>query len=855
VRAVTAVLVLLLLPAILPPAEAAPPQAMIFNGQPSADVKGPVRAVSVDGPGRWGMVAVGDEPTNLQDPDLVAYNLAGQSKGWEAADLDLVNEGAKLVALANGTQGGDGQWVVLVNNTVPSILSIFQANGFGPGGSLGRVAWQVNPDSGPINDVDINNVGDLVAVATGGAAQNKTILLVRNKFINEAPRVLYRANPSGSDFNDVVQFNAVALSGNTSVPFGADSTRAAYMVVGARTTTTTGIGGSVYLFETAFNSGPDTPTTRQVFRFDTSSPVVEVDMTADGEYAVAGTETGQVYLVSVSEALQRRGSGNLQAQLSPWQQALGARVNALRIAAFGGEFFAAGADNGDVVLFRNERNPSGSVGAQAVQVASANVNTPACGATRLSGAVASLDLSDYGDELVVGAQNGVLGFEAAAFARFRPGPFEPAWCIPFAAGDVRDGAQVDVSGNGRRVFAGSGHRVFGYNNFHCIKIDSQAGASRGGAPGQRVQWALTVRNDGSLFERVNLSVSGPLDPGWEFALSNNTLLLMPGKSQVVLLNVTSPQTTAPGNFSLTLLANAERAHAAAPDMRCQGHATGLGLRLDLGQLRRVELRPPTSTLIAQAGSSNTFPITLYNGGNAPDRFRVTARIPEPEASFKSRGSEWLLRVDPAEVEVPANSEGTVNLVVTPQAQRGDTATVELTVEPAVPSQDGSAVFDVKQVHVAVEPSYNGDIALAEARDLTAEPGQLVFINYTVKNLGNSNDIFVVRNHTEPANAPGFRLQLSDERFELRTQNAQKTVRLSVFVQQGVQPGESVRIVVDLFSEGLAKETPGSDGQVDSQPVTLTVVPKVRRGLPMAPEPLVFLGVLALAVALRRREEA
>lgn len=860
-RAPFAVLALLILPTFLASlAEAAPPQAMSLNGQPTADTKGAIRAIAMDGPGRWGMAAVADEPTNLNDVDLIGYNLAAQSKGWEAFDGDgILNEGARLLAVANGTNGGEGQWLVIVNQSaagaISSTLTIYQTNGAGPGGNPGRPMWQYNAN-GPINAIDINAAGSTVGIVTGAAAQNKSIIILRNRFFASGPTELFRASPTSSDYQDVVQFNDIAVSANTTIPSGNDPTRATYFIVGARTTTTTGIGGAAYVFETSFGSGPDAPSTTRVVRFDTSTPVVRVDMSADGEYGLVGTEGGQVYLVSVSAALQKRGAQGISNDLVPWQGTLGSEIKALRIADFTAELFAVGTEAGDVVLYRNDRNPTGSQGAQAVQVGSVSVTTPACGAARLVGPVTSMALSDQGAMLVVGAHNGILGFEALAHLRYRAGPFDPAWCIPFTGGDVpsnaAEGALVDVGGDGRRIFVGTGHRVFGYNNFHCLKIEPEGGQARGGQPGQRVQWAVTVRNEGSLFDRVNLNVSGPQDPGWQFSLSNSSLLLMPGKSQVVLLNVTSPQGVAPGNFTLNFLASAERAQGLPADAKCPNNQATSTLRLDLGQLRRVEIRAPETTLIASAGNPTSFPITIHNGGNAVDRFRVSARIPEPEQNFKSPGSDWLIRVDPGEKEVAAGADDIVNLIVTPQAQRGDTAIIEITVEAAVPPADGTFVGDVKQVTVAVEPSYSGDIALLDNRVFQAEPGQSIFINFTVKNLGNSRDTFQVKNRTEPSTAPGFRLQLTDERFELRTQNQQKTVRLSVSVQQGVQPGESLRILVDLFSEGLQKDNPGSDGQVDSQAVSLTVVPKAKRGLPLAPEPLLLAGIVAAALLARRR---
>lgn len=852
-RAALALVSLLSIGLLAPAALAAPPQDMIFNGKPIADVRGPVRGVGMDGPGRWGGVAVADAGLTLpEDQDLHVYGLPSGSP-WQALDEDLVNEGAKMVVVANGTDGQEGAWLVLVNNSVPSVLTVYRTSGFGIGGSPGKMAWQVNPETGPINGADISNRGDLVAIASGPrptdpstSPLNKSVILYRNRFPSQPPLQLFRASGNNTQYADVVRFTDIALSRNSTVPPSPDSNRALYTVVGAETATTGGVQGRLYVFETVFSPLLDSPPTTQVLAFDTSHPVTQVDITADGEYAVAGTDQGQLYLVSVSKALQRRGATGIDDQLRAWQQSLGSAITDLDIAHFGGEFLAAGTQEGDVFVFRSQRNPSGSEGAQAVPVGSANASTPACLTARLAGPISSLAMTDQGDQVVAGALNGLLSFEAKAYALFRPGPFEPAWCVQLPQGDVRDGVFADVSGDGRRVFAGSGHRVFGYTNFHKMTVDPDEPA-RTGSPGQRVQWALTVRNDGSLFDRVNLTAGGPLDPGWQFALSNTSLLLMPGKSQTVLLNVTSPPSIAPGNFTLKVVAMPERAGAPIEAF----------LRLDLAQLRRVEIRPAEGILVATAGIPNTFLVTIHNGGNAADRFRVSAEIPDadgdgrPDPNFFSPGSDWSIRVDPIEVEIPANSDGTVNLIVTPQAQRGDSATIQVSVEAAVLSPGQGIVADTKQVIVAVEPSYNGDIALVETKDFRAEPGQLIFINYTVKNLGNSRDIFQVKNRTEPANAPGWKLTLGDERFELLRQNQQHVVRLSIFAQQGLQPGESVRIIVELFSEGLKVQNPGSDGQVDSQSVTVTVVPKARRGIPMAAEPLVFLAVLALAALGRR----
>lgn len=865
-RAVPAViLAVLLLPlALAPLAEAAAPQGMAFNGQVLGDVKGPVRAVSADGPGIWSAVAIGDEPLNLQDVDLAGFNLESKSR-WDAEDRDLPNEGAKLVAVANGTGGARGQWLVLVNNTVPNLLSIYQTTGQGLGGQPGRPVWQVDAQ-GTVNDIDMNADGKLFAAVTGAAAGNKSIFLVRNYGTPQAPRTLYRGTPTSDQFNDVVSFNAVALSANLTIPQNPGVQHAAYMVVGATVTSTAGVAGRVFVLETAFTGDLNAPPTRIIQTIDAGTPVISAAITADGEYAVVGTDAGLVYLLSISEALQKRGVSQIETQLGPWQQSLGSGVRHVAIAPLGGEFFAAGSEGGDVYVFRNERRPFGSEGAQAVAVASANVNTPGCGSQRLSGAVASMAMTDFGDVLLVGAQNGLMSFEAGAYARYRPGAFDPAWCIQYPQGDVLNGVFVDIAGDARRLIAGTGHRVFGYTNQYCLKLEPEGGPTRGGQPGQRAQWAVTVRNDGSLFDRVNLSLAGPQEPGWDLRISNTSLNLMPGRSQVVLVNVTSPQDVAPGNFSLVLTAAPERASRQA-ELQCSANQLSSNLRLDMGQLRRVEIRAPTTTLVATQGSPTTFAIPIHNGGNAEDTFRVSARIPDPEQSFKSPGSEWFIRVDPPELRIGPGNDGactvgtsvrspcTVDLIVTPNpANRGDFAIVEISVEAAVPSQEGF-VGDVKQVTVAVEPSYAGDIQLVEVKDYRAEPGQQVFINFTVTNLGNSRDIFVLKNRTEPANAPGFLLQLSDERFELRTQNAKKVVRMSAVVQQGVQPGQSVRIVVDLFSEGLQRESPGSDGSVDSLPVTLTVVPKVRRGLPFAPEPLVLLAIVGVAVLAARRRGA
>lgn len=841
------VLAFLLAPSVL----AAAPDAMLFNGAASADVRGAVNALSMDGGGKWGAVAVADAPVNplaLEDRELFVYNLKTQNRAWDAKDNDAVNEGARLVAVANGTspdQGGD--WVLLVNNTVPSILTVYRSTGIGRGGQQSELLYQYEPRSGPINALGLSADGSVFALATGDAANNKSIILLRNKGDVQAPVQLFRFELQASQTN-VTAFTSVAVNQNATVPDIASASRSIYTVVGAQTVSTSNVvEGYVSVFETNFGTGdPDNPKTTKIFHRDTTTPVTRVAITHDGEYAVAGTQDGQVYLISIGSALQRRGATGIDAQLLSTQQSVGARVTSLDIANLGGQLFAAGTESGDVVVYRNQFDASGALGAHARELGKVNANTPFC-SPQLRGAINSLHLTGNGDQLVAGAANGLFALEVGPYLRYALPSLEPAWCIaiPDDGAQGRTGVHTDVSADGKTIFAASGSHVYGYKNTDRISLAAADGVTRKGAPpGTRVQFPITVRNEGSEFDRINFTVRGPSDAGWEFAVSNGTPLLMPGKSMTVLVNVTSPPTLQPGNFTITVEATGDRGGLA-------GRQT-LALRLDLGQLRRVEVRPEPGTLIASAGAENRFPIKIHNGGNAEDRFRLSAVIPEPQENFKSPGSEWGPRMDPVVITVPPNSDATATLVVVPQGQRGDSATIQVTAEPDILGPDEAPFSDTKQVLVAVEPSYNGDISLVETKEYRVEAGQTVHINFTVKNLGNTRDIFLLRNHTEPANAPGWRLQFSDERFELRRTNEQKVVRLSALAQLGLQPGENVKIVVDLFSEGLQKQ--GSSGQVDSQAVTVSVVPKQNRGLfsPIAPEPLVLLAIAALAFAARRR---
>jgi hypothetical protein len=824
----------------------AAPDAMLFNGQASSDVKGPVRALAMDGGGKWGAVGVGDAPLApgslvLDDKELFVYNLRTENRAWEANDNDPVNEGARLVAVANGTgaaQGGD--WLMLVNNTVPSVLTAYRTSGTG-GVKQNDLVFQVNPRSGPINGLSLSADSSVFALATGDAANNKSVILTRSFFGTQPPRELFREQLGPNQAN-VTSFTSIAVNGNATVPDSATSTRNFYTVVGAQTVGTNNlVEGYVAVYQTNFENGVDTPRTTKVFQRDTSAPVTKVAITFDGEYAIAGTQDGQVFLVSVGPALLRKGSTGIEQQMLSTQQSVGARVTAVDIADFGGEFLAAGTDAGDVVLFQNRFDASGSVGAHARELGKLTASTTLC-ASPLRGSINTVDLTDSGEQLVAAAQNGILAVEVGAFARYGL-PLEPAWCVPLSV-DGNSIALADISGDGKTVFAAANHFAYGFKNTDRIALAVEDNvARRSSSPGSRVQFPITVRNDGSEFDRINLSAKGPLDPGWELALSNQSVLLMPGKSRTVLLNVTSPPSLAPGNFTITVEAQGDRGGLVGKQ--------SLALRLDLGQLRRVEVRPRGGTEVVSVGIDNRIPIIIHNGGNAADTFRLEARIPDPQENFRSPGSEWTPRMEPLVIEVPGNSDATANLVVMPQGQRGDSATIEVSAASALLQPDDAGyVRDVKQVQVAVEPTYNGDISLLEAKEYRVEAGQVVYINFTVKNLGNTRDIFFLRNHTEPLNAPGWKLQFSDERFELRRTNEQKTVRLNAVAQLGLQPGESVKIVVDLFSDGDQKR--GASGQVDSQQVTVTVIPKQKRGLPMAPEPVVLVAVALLALAAQRR---
>ena len=256
-RAVPAILMLVSLLLLAPlPALAANPTPMAFNGQASANVRGPVQFLAMDGPGHWAAVAVGDAPLSVsltEDQDLFVYNLNSQTRAWEARDDDALNEGGRLVAVANGTSGNPGDWLVLVNNTVSPVLTAYRTSGFG-GGVLGRMVWQHFPPTGSINAVDISADSSLIGLATGEPAQNKTYTLLRNRFEQGPPRELFRFQIDGTATN-VTRFTSVALSINSTVPtFPAN--RSVYSVVGAETLSTNLVRGAVYVFETTFNT-PD----------------------------------------------------------------------------------------------------------------------------------------------------------------------------------------------------------------------------------------------------------------------------------------------------------------------------------------------------------------------------------------------------------------------------------------------------------------------------------------------------------------------------------------------------------------------------------------------------------------------
>ncbi|HEV8359465.1 MAG TPA: hypothetical protein VGR28_03315, partial [Candidatus Thermoplasmatota archaeon] len=605
---------------------AATPQKMLFNDAASADVKGQVLSLSMDGGGRWGAVAVSDAPPlssglTLEDKELFAYNLATQTQAWQARDRDTVHEGARLVAVANGTsasQGGD--WLVMVNNSVPDVLTAYRSNGQSSRGQ-DEAVWQFAPFAGTIYGLDINADSRVVAFASGGAGMNKTFAVLQNRFESQGPLTLFRSQLPETATN-VTRYSSIAVATNSTVPDIVTANRGILVVVGAETVSAEGfIQGQVEVWDINFGgSDIEHPIGVRLFHRETSAPVDEVAISADGEYAVAGTQDGQVFLITIKEGLARRGvPGSNELVTTSTQQTVGSEVTSLAISKAGGEFVAVGTSDGQIALFQNRLDATRSEGAHLRDVARIRADTPQCGGT-LKGPVASVDLSDGGEQLIAGVKNGLISIEAGAFARyFAAQPVEPAWCIPLPESD--GGVRAEVSSDGRTIFAGTGNKVYGYKNFDKVTLAAADGQlRRASSPGTRVQFPLVVTNEGSTFDVVNVTTQGPLEPGWELEVSNHSLLLMPGKAQQILLNVTSPPNLAPGNFTLTVETHPQRAGDA-------GKAT-LGLNLDLGKLRRVEVRPPDVTQVASAGVENRFAITIHNGGNDADRFRLTAAIPE-----------------------------------------------------------------------------------------------------------------------------------------------------------------------------------------------------------------------------------
>ncbi|MCA1812518.1 MAG: hypothetical protein LC624_01030, partial [Halobacteriales archaeon] len=179
---------------LLPTGLAAAPNPLGFNG---SDLRTQVTAASMDGSGSFGAVAMVDAPTAIPPAgDTSVWSLRGSGgKAWDAIDDDLLNEGAKLVKVANGTTSGSGgDWVITANRTQTNldVLSGYRTAG---GCNLCRVSWIYNQTNGQINGLDINVDGRLIAIASGtSAAQNASYILLKNEFTSVPPKVLYRVD-------------------------------------------------------------------------------------------------------------------------------------------------------------------------------------------------------------------------------------------------------------------------------------------------------------------------------------------------------------------------------------------------------------------------------------------------------------------------------------------------------------------------------------------------------------------------------------------------------------------------------------------------------------------------------------
>lgn len=599
--------------------------------------------------------------------------------------------------------------------------------------------------------------------------------------------------------------NLEAVQSNARPTSVATARNGAYTVVG----TTAGL-----IF---FNPASDTtPRLEDLHYLETSAPVTKVAISRDGSVvtALAGSVLYYLRLENGAHTAGGRWSVNLPEAASDLAMSLD------------GERFAASSGN-RVYFYRH-------VPGQFLAEASGSHDA----GTR----VGALAYDATGSLLVALTNNTVLGFA--------PTKASPIWSLK--ATDAGKGAldaplrKVTLSDSGERLLVAGRTKMMAYTS----SVAAAGGFTNNTSeimPAVPVSLQLKFRNNGSVHDNYTLILTPP--PGWKAQGEPTSVGLAPDEEATVNLTVEAPAGTGLGQYSLGVdvrsrfLAEAGRKGDAAscppslksgPYVLCMTHTLTIPRSVSL-IVEASGKRGDKLELVK--GTQETIPVTIKNVGNAGGLVNLSAT-----QSLSRGGAPWSIRFANDQVTIPAGGDAIINMFVDAptDAMSGERNFIDIV------AKEGTTVRANKTLIAYVEPEFAPEL-ISPNNTLDFKPGEVRTLPLTVRNAGNTDDVFNITQLITPATvANDWRVILDKEQVSVPVgQSRIVTVTLRAAVAEPRDATLELKAVSQASLE--AKEDTYS---IDLHPRPADPTEPTGNFLPM-PGPVALLAVVGLAALARR----
>ncbi len=346
-------------------------------------------------------------------------------------------------------------------------------------------------------------------------------------------------------------------------------------------------------------------------------------------------------------------------------------------------------------------------------------------------------------------------------------------------------------------------------------------------PGTRVAGQVKLENVGNRPESLSVSLSFP--DGWFAEVSPTSVQLAPGESKLLDLTVIVPEGAAPMTHRLWLNTSAG--------------STPIDVKVPLVRDLVLDL-PEGPGVDVGSGETVNRRLVVANRGNQPETVRPTVQASDG----------WTASVSPSELVVAPGADGEFQLSLKSPAGAGSGDSGSATV--TLPGFAGAQV----KLTGTVGASFGAEVTGPAGFEV--RPGQNRTLTFTLRNAGNTPDSFDVK---LAATAPsGWKVafaeggRVAEERDVAPGET--RTVAVSVEAPDDAGDGDSFNVELSATSQSNTAKTgarttlvsASQDAGSDSQ--SSTGGKKGGKGLPGLEAPLLGVALVALAVALRRRNE-